>query len=53
VDGWLVDLGPDMATTVAIKTGSRRLIEDLMLPMLRHPQESLREQWRERDIVIA
>jgi hemolysin D len=44
VEGRLVDLTPGMAVTVEIKTGSRRLIEYLLSPLLRYKQESLRER---------
>jgi hemolysin D len=44
VDGKLLDLGPGMAVTVEIKTGSRRVIEYLLSPLLRYKQESLRER---------
>jgi len=37
-------LAPGMAVTVEIKTGTRRLIEYLMSPLLRYRQESLRER---------
>jgi hemolysin D len=44
VEGRMVELSPGMATTVEIKSGSRRLIEYLMSPVLRYRQESLRER---------
>lgn len=44
VDGKLVNLAPGMAVTVEIKTGSRRVIEYLLAPLLRYKQESLRER---------
>jgi hemolysin D len=44
VEGRLVNLGPGMAVTVEIKTGSRRLIEYVLSPLLRYKQESLRER---------
>ena len=44
VDGKLVNLSPGMAVTVEIKTGTRRVIEYLMSPLLRYRQESLRER---------
>ena len=44
VDDKLVNLAPGMAVTVEIKTGTRRIIEYLMSPLLRHRQESLRER---------
>jgi hemolysin D len=33
-----------MAVTVEIKTGSRRVIEYLLSPLLRHQQQALRER---------
>jgi membrane fusion protein, hemolysin D len=44
VEDKLVTLAPGMAVTVEIKTGSRRIIEYLMSPLLRYRQESLRER---------
>jgi hemolysin D len=44
VEGRMVDLAPGMAVTVEIKTGSRRIIEYLLSPLLRYKQESLRER---------
>ncbi len=44
VNGEQVSLAPGMATTVEIKTGSRRLIEFLLSPVLRLRQESMRER---------
>ena len=43
VDDRLVSLAPGMAVTVEVKTGTRRVIEYLMSPVLRYRQESLRE----------
>ena len=43
VDDRLVNLGPGMAVTVEIKTGSRHIIEYLLSPLLRHKQQALRE----------
>jgi hemolysin D len=43
IDGRLVNLGPGMAVTVEIKTGSRRVIEYLLSPLLRHKQQAMRE----------
>jgi len=37
-------LSPGMAVTVEIKTGSRRLIEFLLSPVMRYRHESLRER---------
>jgi hemolysin D len=44
VDGQPVTLAPGMATTVEIKTGSRRLIEFVLSPVMRLHQESMRER---------
>ena len=44
VDDRIVDLTPGMAVTVEIKTGSRRVIEYLLSPLLQFRQESLRER---------
>jgi len=44
VDDKLVNLAPGMAVTVEIKTGSRRIIDYLLSPLLRYSQESLRER---------
>ncbi len=44
IDDRLVDLAPGMAVTVEIKTGSRRIIEYVLSPLLRYKQESLRER---------
>ncbi|MBR0900705.1 HlyD family type I secretion periplasmic adaptor subunit [Bradyrhizobium tropiciagri] len=44
VDGRMVELSPGMAVTVEIKTGSRRVIEYLLSPLLRYKHESLRER---------
>jgi hemolysin D len=44
VEDKMVNLAPGMAVTVEIKTGTRRLIEYLMSPLLRYKQESLRER---------
>ncbi len=44
IDDRLVSLAPGMAVTVEIKTGTRRIIEYLMSPVLRYKQESLRER---------
>lgn len=44
IDDRMVNLEPGMAVTVEIKTGTRRLIEYLMSPLLRYRQESLRER---------
>jgi hemolysin D len=44
VEDRLVDLAPGMAVTVEIKTGSRRVIDYLLSPLLRYKQASLRER---------
>lgn len=44
VEDRLVDLAPGMAVTVEVKTGTRRIIEYLMSPVLRYRHESLRER---------
>jgi hemolysin D len=44
IDGRSVALAPGMAVTVEIKTGTRRLIEYVMSPLLRYRHESLRER---------
>ena len=44
VDGQLVPLAPGMAVTVEIKTGTRRLIEYFLSPLLQAGQESVRER---------
>jgi hemolysin D len=44
VEDRLVELAPGMAVTVEIKTGSRRVIEYLLSPLLRYKQSSLRER---------
>jgi hemolysin D len=44
VEDKIVNLSPGMAATVEIKTGTRRLIEYLLAPLLRYKQEGLRER---------
>ncbi|MGJ5087957.1 HlyD family efflux transporter periplasmic adaptor subunit [Bradyrhizobium sp. HKCCYLRH1065] len=44
VEDKMVALAPDMAVTVEIKTGTRRIIEYAMSPLLQYRQESLRER---------
>jgi HlyD family type I secretion membrane fusion protein len=44
VDEKLVKLGPGMAVTVEIKTGSRRLISYLLSPLAKYQGEALRER---------
>jgi len=40
----MVNGSPGMAISAEIKTGSRRVIEFLLSPLLRYKQESLRER---------
>jgi membrane fusion protein, hemolysin D len=44
IEDRIVNLAAGMAVTVEIKTGTRRIIEYLMSPLLRYRQESLRER---------
>lgn len=44
IEGKSVPLGPGMAVTVEIRTGTRRIISYLLSPLLRYQQESLRER---------
>ncbi len=44
INGQQINLSPGMAATVEIRTGSRRLIEYLVSPILRYKQESMRER---------
>jgi hemolysin D len=44
IDDKVVIRSPGVAVTVEIKTGSRRVIEYLLSPLLRYKQESLRER---------
>jgi hemolysin D len=44
VDDRWVNLSPGMAVTVEIKTGSRRVIQYLLSPLLRHKHQAMREQ---------
>lgn len=44
VNGLQTRLTPGMAVTVEIRTGTRRLIEFLLNPLLRYRQESMRER---------
>jgi hemolysin D len=44
IEDKLVSLVPGMAVTVEIKTGSRRVIEYLLSPLLRYRQEAMRER---------
>jgi hemolysin D len=44
VDGRLVELGPGMAVTVEVKTGSRRIISYLLSPLVKYKHDVLRER---------
>jgi hemolysin D len=44
IEDKMVNLAPGMAVTVETKTGTRRIIESLVSPLLRYRQESLRER---------
>jgi hemolysin D len=44
IEDKLIDLSPGMAVTVEIKTGSRRIIQYLLSPLMRYKHESLRER---------
>jgi hemolysin D len=44
VEDGLVNLGPGMAVTVEIKTGSRSIISYILSPLIRYKQEMLRER---------
>ena len=44
VEDKTVNLSPGMAVTIAIKTGSRRIISYLLSPLIRYKHESLRER---------
>jgi hemolysin D len=44
IEDKMVNLAPGMAVTVEIKTGTRRVIEYLMSPLLRYQHESLQER---------
>lgn len=44
VNGRLVALSPGMSGSVEIKTGTRRVIEYVLAPLLQHGRESLRER---------
>jgi len=44
VEGKRVNLSPGMAATVEIKTGTRRVIEYFLSPLLQYKDESLRER---------
>jgi hemolysin D len=44
IDDRMVNLSPGMAVTVEIKTGSRKILNYLLSPLLRYRQETLRER---------
>jgi hemolysin D len=44
VEGKLVNLGPGMSVTVEVKTGTRRVIEYILSPVLKYGQEAARER---------
>ncbi len=44
VNGKLINLAPGMAVTVEVKTGTRRIIEYLLSPVLRYKDESIQER---------
>jgi hemolysin D len=44
IEDKLVNLSPGMAVTVEIKTGSRKILNYLLSPLLRYRQETLRER---------
>ena len=44
IDDKLLNLSAGMAVTVEIKTGTRRIIDYPLSPILRHSRESLRER---------
>jgi hemolysin D len=44
IEDKMVELTPGMVVTVEVKTGTRRIIEYLLSPLLRYRQESLRER---------
>jgi hemolysin D len=44
IDDRTMNLSPGMAVTVEIKTGSRRMIEYLLSPLLKYRHESLRDR---------
>jgi hemolysin D len=43
-DGRTVDLGPGMAVTAEVKTGSRRIVGYLLSPVARYEHDVLRER---------
>jgi hypothetical protein len=52
VDETLLNLSPGMAVTIEIKTGSRSVIGDLLSPLFRYRQDSLKER-RQRTIGLS
>jgi hemolysin D len=44
IDDRLIDLSPGMAVTVEIKTGTRRIINYLLSPLMRYQHDTLRER---------
>jgi hemolysin D len=44
IENGMVNLGPGMAVTVEIKTGTRRIISYLLSPIVRYKQEVFRER---------
>jgi hemolysin D len=44
IDDNLIDLTPGMAVTAEIKTGSRRVIDYLLSPVIKHKQQALHER---------
>ena len=44
IDGRIVPLSPGMSVSIEIKTGSRRIIEYFLSPLIRHSRESLNER---------
>jgi hemolysin D len=44
IDDKMVNLSPGMAVTVEIKTGSRKVIEYLLSPLLRYKASAMRER---------
>ncbi len=44
INNKVVNLTPGMSVAVEVKTGTRRLIEYFLSPLLRYKQESIRER---------
>lgn len=44
IDGRKVPLSPGMSASIEVKTGSRRIIEYFLSPLIRHTRESLNER---------